>query len=97
MSRYCIWFFSSLRRCQLLRAWLLSRLMALSVLQETQDDSIVAGHVAALYAKLLEQNLTRVVEPFSRVEVAHIADIMSLGVEVVERKLSQVRWGRCLE
>eukprot|EP00045_Choanoeca_perplexa_P005240 m.44431 g.44431 ORF g.44431 m.44431 type:complete len:434 (+) comp13012_c0_seq2:220-1521(+) len=57
---------------------------------ETQDDSIVQGHVAALYEKLLAQNLLRVVEPFSRVEVAHIASIMALDVAAVERKLSQM-------
>eukprot|EP00730_Choanoeca_flexa_P017010 TRINITY_DN8135_c0_g1_i1.p1 TRINITY_DN8135_c0_g1~~TRINITY_DN8135_c0_g1_i1.p1 ORF type:complete len:434 (+),score=140.04 TRINITY_DN8135_c0_g1_i1:155-1456(+) len=57
---------------------------------ETEEDPIVQGHVAALADKLLEKNLSRVVEPFSRVEVSHVAEIMKLPTDVVERKLSQM-------
>ncbi|MBZ3884543.1 26S proteasome non-ATPase regulatory subunit 11 [Sciurus carolinensis] len=45
---------------------------------ELRDDPIISTHLAKLYDNLLEQNLIRVIEPFSRVQ----AD--------VERKLSQM-------
>lgn len=57
---------------------------------ELSDDSTVQAHVAAVYDNLLQKNLLRIVELFSRVEIAHISKLINLRQEVVEKKLSQM-------
>uniref|UniRef100_A0A671YP05 Proteasome 26S subunit, non-ATPase 11 n=1 Tax=Sparus aurata TaxID=8175 RepID=A0A671YP05_SPAAU len=51
---------------------------------ELRDDPIISTHLTKLYDNLLEQNLIRVIEPFSRVQVTQIQP------RYVERKLSQM-------
>ncbi|XP_077391170.1 26S proteasome non-ATPase regulatory subunit 11-like [Festucalex cinctus] len=57
---------------------------------ELRDDPIIRTHLSKLYDNLLEQNLIRVIEPFSRVQMAHISAIIKLSKDDVERKLSQM-------
>ncbi|XP_059619458.1 26S proteasome non-ATPase regulatory subunit 11 [Phlebotomus argentipes] len=58
--------------------------------KELEDDVIVKAHLGTLYDTMLEQNLCRIIEPYSRVEVAHIADCIKLPMPQVEKKLSQM-------
>uniref|UniRef100_A0A1L8DT29 Putative 26s proteasome regulatory complex subunit n=1 Tax=Nyssomyia neivai TaxID=330878 RepID=A0A1L8DT29_9DIPT len=58
--------------------------------KELEDDVIVKAHLGTLYDTMLEQNLCRIIEPYSRVEVAHIADAIKLPMAQVEKKLSQM-------
>eukprot|EP01106_Pelomyxa_sp_JSP_P006515 TRINITY_DN2049_c0_g1_i4.p1 TRINITY_DN2049_c0_g1~~TRINITY_DN2049_c0_g1_i4.p1 ORF type:complete len:138 (-),score=42.19 TRINITY_DN2049_c0_g1_i4:98-511(-) len=57
---------------------------------ELDDDEIVCPHLDELYNRLLEQNLCRIIEPFSCVEVAHVAKLIALPHDVVEMRLSQM-------
>ncbi|KAG9346238.1 hypothetical protein JZ751_008063 [Albula glossodonta] len=57
---------------------------------ELREDPIISTHLAKLYDNLLEQNLIRVIEPFSRVQIEHISTLIKLSKGDVERKLSQM-------
>ncbi|CAG8463432.1 1366_t:CDS:10 [Funneliformis caledonium] len=57
---------------------------------ELGNDPIIRSHLAALYDTLLEQNLVRIIEPFSRVEISHVAEMVKLPTPQVETKLSQM-------
>ncbi|GFS14013.1 26S proteasome non-ATPase regulatory subunit 11 [Elysia marginata] len=57
---------------------------------QLEDDPIVKAHLMTLYDNLLEQNLCRIIEPFSKVQVQHVANLIKLPVITVEKKLSQM-------
>lgn len=53
---------------------------------ELSNDTIIRNHLSALYDTLLEQNLLRIIEPYSRVEMTHIAKLVRQPVREVETK-----------
>ncbi|KAF3355437.1 Serine/threonine-protein kinase prp4 [Verticillium dahliae VDG1] len=57
---------------------------------ELGSDAFIRNHLRRLYDAMLEQNLIKVIEPFSRVEIDHIANMVGLDTQQVERKLSQM-------
>jgi 26S proteasome regulatory subunit N6 len=58
--------------------------------QQLVGDPIIRSHLNTLYDDMLEQNLCRIIEPYSRVQVAHIAQIIELPQDSIEKKLSQM-------
>ncbi|RSH88203.1 26S proteasome regulatory subunit rpn6 [Apiotrichum porosum] len=57
---------------------------------QLQKDPLIRSHLSALFDTLLEQNLLRVIEPYSSVELSWIAHEVGQGRDVVEEKLSQM-------
>ncbi|KAF9443373.1 PCI-domain-containing protein [Macrolepiota fuliginosa MF-IS2] len=57
---------------------------------ELSSDPTIRSHLAALYDTLLEQNLLRIIEPYSVVEISHVASLVGQGQQAVEAKLSQM-------
>lgn len=57
---------------------------------ELQDDLLIKHHLHTLQEQLLESNLIRVIEPYSCVEIEHVATLIDMPLSIVERKLSQM-------
>ncbi|KAH9035567.1 hypothetical protein EDB85DRAFT_2073424 [Lactarius pseudohatsudake] len=58
--------------------------------EELSSDPTIRSHLAALYDTLLEQNVLRIVEPYSVVEIEYVAQQVGQGRQDVEAKLSQM-------
>lgn len=57
---------------------------------ELQQDPLIRSHLSLLYDTLLEQNLVRVIEPYSSVELSYVAAEVGQPLVDVEQKLSQM-------
>ncbi|KAI5859012.1 PCI domain-containing protein [Tricharina praecox] len=57
---------------------------------ELTSDRFIRSHSTDLYDNMLEHNLSRVIEPFSRVEISHVAKLVGLDTQQVETKLSRM-------
>ncbi|KAF8633471.1 hypothetical protein AX15_001431 [Amanita polypyramis BW_CC] len=57
---------------------------------ELSSDPTIRSHLAALYDTLLEQNLLRIIEPYSVLEIDYVAEVVGQARQAVEAKLSQM-------
>ncbi|PPQ92936.1 LOW QUALITY PROTEIN: hypothetical protein CVT25_000100 [Psilocybe cyanescens] len=58
---------------------------------ELQSDPTIRTHLATLYDTLFEGNLKKIVEPYSAVEVAYVAE--QVGQELSKKILNKVHYG----
>jgi len=58
--------------------------------QQIDEDPIILFHLEDLNETLLEQNIIRILEPFSRVEIDHVAELMELPLQRTQGKLSEM-------
>jgi len=54
------------------------------------DDDIVCWHLTELNETLLEQNILRILEPFCKVEIAHVAELIDLPFDRTQTKLREM-------
>lgn len=53
-------------------------------------DPVISKHFRSLSDTMLEKDLSRIVEPYSYVQVAHVASSVGLDKITVEKKLAQM-------
>jgi len=58
--------------------------------KQLEEDKVVSNHLDTLYSNMLEQNLCRIIEPYSKVQVDYVASKIELPKTEVEKKLSQM-------
>jgi len=57
---------------------------------QLQEDVLIKHHLSILSEQLLESNLIRIIEPYSCVEISHVAFLIEMPQPTVEKKLSQM-------
>lgn len=65
--------------------------------KELIDDPIINAHSKSLYDTMLEQNLCRIIEPYSRVQVclAHSQHILLIRILLLTRSITFHLWSNC--
>ncbi|KAL8436984.1 hypothetical protein ACSSS7_001295 [Eimeria intestinalis] len=58
--------------------------------RELQGDPVLQHHIGELYENLLEQNLLKILQAYSRVQLNHVAKVIDLPEAKVEAKLCEM-------
>merc|ERR1712152_108731 len=57
---------------------------------QLEDDLIVSKHLDSLYNSMLEHNLCRIIEPYSKVQVDYVASKIGLPKSEVDKKFQGI-------
>ena len=55
--------------------------------ETARNDKIIMSNLEALYQSLLEQNISKLVKPYSSVQFQYLSEKLHLPVEQVETKI----------
>jgi len=58
--------------------------------EQIKEDKIISGHINNLYENLKEQNLMKIVEPYSKIEISYISELIGLDYMTLQKKLSEM-------
>lgn len=58
--------------------------------EQLGTDMMIHAHFQTLYDQLLQQNLLRIIQPYSKVQLQFISQTIGLPIDVVESKLSMM-------
>jgi len=58
--------------------------------EELAEDVIIQSHVSDMYDTMLQNNLCRIVEAYSSIEIVQVAKLINLPQDVVESQLSKM-------
>ena len=61
-----------------------------SYAKELLEDPVIRRHFNFLYNNLLEDNLRKIIEPYSEVQIDHVARLIGLHFDKVLSKLSEM-------
>jgi 26S proteasome regulatory subunit N6 len=50
------------------------------------QDSLIKNHINRLYTQLLEDNIKKIIQPYSRVELEHVSKLIGLPIDKVQQK-----------
>lgn len=56
----------------------------------SSDANVLQNHINALYDTLLEDNLMKIIEPYSEVQIGYVAEQIGLPLFTVQQKLSEM-------
>ena len=54
--------------------------------EQIKEDKIISGHINNLYENLKEQNLMKIVEPYSKIEISYISELIGLDYMTLQKK-----------
>merc|ERR1712157_213879 len=58
--------------------------------EQLSEDPVIEYHLSDLNETMLEQNVLRILEPFSRVEISHVAELVEMPLPRTQAKLREM-------